>query len=79
MKFKRLPSGEYQATRKDGQVITIYKLDEPCCGDLWGSSYEGDFHGHCNSGAPTKRELVAMENRIEGNATYEELREMNFM
>ena len=79
MQFKRLPSGEYQATRKDGQVITIYKLNAPWGQDKWASTYEGDFHGHCNGGAPTKRELVEYENWVEENATEESLSNSNYM
>mgnify|MGYP000652701602 CR=1 FL=1 len=81
MKFSKIHSGSYQATRKDGQVINIYKIEEPCplMGDLWASSYEGDFHGHNNSAAKTKRELVAIENRIEEHASDEDLKNSNYM
>ncbi len=81
MKFSKISSGSYQATRKDGQIINIYKIEEPCplMGDLWASSYEGDFHGHCNSAAKTKRELVAIENYYEEHSSEESLQESNFM
>lgn len=79
MKFSRLASGDYQATRKDGQVITIYKIEEPWGGDLWGCTYEGDIHGHSNSSAPTKRELVAHENWLEENASDEDLKNNSYM
>jgi hypothetical protein len=67
MKFKRLPSGDYQATRKDGQVISLRRLDEPYNGYQWGVYYADDFHGDNTAHAKTKRELVACENHYEAN------------
>lgn len=61
LKFKRTLDG-YQATRKDGQVITIEKYHE---GDQWVVRYEGDHSGDNTDFAKTKKELVAIENRIE--------------
>lgn len=78
MKFSKLHSGHYQATRADGQIINIENRN---CDDTgtkyWLSSYEGDFDGDNNGDAKTKRELVAYENRIE--TSEEAMKETNTM
>ncbi|ALY07159.1 hypothetical protein VmeM32_00173 [Vibrio phage vB_VmeM-32] len=62
VKFTKL-NETYQATRKDGQVITISKAEE----GGWVVRYDGDWDGDNTTFAKTKKELVDMENRIESN------------
>ena len=79
MKFSRLPSGDYQATRKDGQVITISRLEESLWGHKWCVNYEGDFDGDSGDTAKTKKELVDYENWVEENASEKDLKASNYM
>jgi hypothetical protein len=64
MNFKKLNPGIYQATRKDGVVITIETTDYP--GDMkWRSSQDDDFDGDNTGFYATKREAIAQENYEE--------------
>ena len=67
MKFTKLEGGGYQATRADGQVITIERTDHDgvISKDMkWVCRYEDDHNGDNTSFAATKRHLVEFENGI---------------
>ena len=61
MTFNKVGS-VYQATRFDGQVITIEQAD--CEEELWLVTYEGDFCGDNSDNFQTKRKAINCENRI---------------
>ena len=65
MKFSKVQTGQYQATRADGQVITIESRKCEETGSYWAVTYEGDWDGDLTAHAPTKKQLVAYENNIE--------------
>ena len=67
MNFIRLAGGGYQATREDGQVITIERNDHDGIipPDMtWVCRYEDDHHGNNTSFAATKKHLIDFENNI---------------
>lgn len=67
MKFSKLNyAGQYQGTRKDGQVIMIEKMKcEDTGKKYWLTTYENDFDGDNNSHSKTLKDAKAIEQRIE--------------
>ena len=60
--------GTHQATHKNGDVVTIEKMDSAEYGlENWRSTHEGDFNGDRTLFAKTKRELVDAANHYEAN------------
>jgi len=65
MKFSKLHyAGQYQATRNDGQVITIEKRD-----GIWLTTYENDLNGDNTNESKTLSKAKNFENIIEVRAS----------
>jgi len=63
MKFSKIFSGRYKATRHDGIEITIELMDKDTYGGgeyTWRSTHENDWNGDSTQFAKTKSELVIM-------------------
>ena len=66
-KFKKVFTGTYTATHKNGAVVSIEAMDVSEYGEgfEWRLTTEGDWDGDETTFATTKRELVAISNDYE--------------